>query len=489
MKVRNSIDLFIGGRTVAATSGETFTSVNPATGEVLAEVGVTSAADVDRAVAAAREGFTIWSATTGAERSRVLLRAAAILRERNDDLARLEVRDTGKPIAEALTVDVASGADCLEFFAAAGATLHGEYHDLGGAFAYTRREPLGVCAGIGAWNYPIQIACWKSAPALASGNAMVFKPSELTPLTAMELAAIYTEAGLPAGVFNVVHGGGAVGAALATHPGIAKISLTGSVPTGRRVMAASSETVKAVTLELGGKSPLLVFPDADLDQAVAGALLANFSTQGEICSNGTRVFVHRDVHDRFLDALRTRTEKLVVGDPMDPDTDVGALISEAHLQKVLGYIDAGIAAGARVVCGGRRATGTEFLDGGCFVEPTIFSGCTDDMAIVRDEIFGPVMSVLAFDTEDEAVARANGTEYGLAAGLFTRDVARAHRVAAALEAGIVWVNTYNLTPIEVPFGGVKQSGIGRENGVAALEHFTQRKTVYVETGTLDTPYA
>jgi betaine-aldehyde dehydrogenase len=347
---------------------------------------------------------------------------------------------------------------------------------------------LGVCAGIGAWNYPIQIACWKSAPALACGNAMVFKPSELTPLTAMELAAVFTEAGLPDGVFNVVHGRGPVGAALARHPGIAKISLTGSVPTGKRVMAASADTLKAVTLELGGKSPLLVFEDADLDNAVSAALLANFYTQGEVCSNGTRVFVHRDLHDRFVDALRTRTEKLRIGDPLDPATDVGALVSEAHLQKVLGYIDAGIAAGAHAVCGGRRATGTDVLDRGWFVEPTIFTGCTDDMSIVREEIFGPVMSVLPFATEDEAVTRANATEFGLAAGVFTRDLARGHRVAAALEAGIVWVNTYNLTPIEVPFGGAKQSGIGRENGLAALEHYTQRKTVYVETGDVDAPY-
>jgi betaine-aldehyde dehydrogenase len=483
-----TIGLFIGGTEVPATSGETFTTINPATGEALAEVAHASDADVDRAVAAARAGFAVWSAMSGAARSRVLLRAAAILRDRNDELARLEVQDTGKPIAEATTVDVASGADCLEFFAAAAATLHGEYMDLGGAFAYTRREPLGVCAGIGAWNYPIQIACWKSAPALACGNAMVFKPSELTPLTTMELAAVYAEAGLPDGVFNVVQGDGRVGAALAAHPGIAKISLTGSVPTGKRVMAASADTLKAVTLELGGKSPLLVFEDADLDNAVSGALLANFSTQGEVCSNGTRVFVHCNIHDRFVDALRTRTEKLTIGDPLDPATDVGALISAAHLQKVLGFIDAGVAAGARAVCGGRRATGTDVLDRGWFVEPTIFTGCTDDMAIVREEIFGPVMSVLPFDTEEEAVARANATDYGLAAGLFTRDLARGHRVAAALEAGIVWVNTYNLTPIEVPFGGAKHSGIGRENGLAALEHYTQRKTVYVETGDVDAPY-
>ncbi|MGZ6997192.1 MAG: betaine-aldehyde dehydrogenase [Acidimicrobiia bacterium] len=482
------VGLFVGGCEVRAGSGASFTTSNPATGEVLATVDRADSADVDGAVASAREGFTAWSALTGAARGRILLRAAAILRERNEELARLEVLDTGKPIAEATTVDVISGAECIEYFAGAAATIHGEYHDLGGPFAYTRREPLGVCAGIGAWNYPLQIACWKSAPALACGNAMVFKPSELTPLTAMQLAAIYTEAGVPPGVFNVVQGDGRTGDALIRHPGVAKVSLTGSVPTGKLVMAAAAETLKAVTLELGGKSPLVVFGDADLDHVVSAALLANFYTQGEICSNGTRVFVQRSVHDEFVEALRLRTEAMTIGDPLDPATDVGALISEAHLAKVLGFIDAGVAAGARVVCGGRRATGSDALDRGWYVEPTVFAGCTDEMAIVRDEIFGPVMSVLAFDDEDEVVARANDTEFGLAAGLFTRDLARAHRVAAALEAGIVWINTYNVTPIEIPFGGVKQSGIGRENGLAAIEHYTQRKTVYVETGGVDAPY-
>ncbi len=483
-----SIGLFIGGVEVGATSGETFTTVNPATGETVATVARADSADVDRAVASAREGFVIWSAMTGAERGRVMLRAAAILRERNDELAHLEVLDTGKPIAEASTVDVISGAECIEYFAGAAATIHGEYYDLGGPFAYTRREPLGVCAGIGAWNYPIQIACWKSAPALACGNAMVFKPSDLTPLTAMKLAEIYAEAGLPAGVFNVVHGDGRTGEALVRHPVVAKVSLTGSVPTGKAIMAAAAETLKAVTLELGGKSPLVIFEDADLDSAVSAAMLANFYTQGEICSNGTRVFVHRQVHDAFVDALRTRTETMTIGDPLDPTTDVGALISEAHMNKVLGYVEAGMAEGAQLVCGGHRATGTAVLDRGFFVEPTVFTACTDDMTIVREEIFGPVMSVLAFDAEAEVVDRANDTEFGLAAGVFTRDLARGHRVAAALEAGIVWINTFNITPIEVPFGGVKQSGIGRENSLAAIEHYTQRKTVYVETGSVESPY-
>ena len=483
-----TVGLFIGGVEVAAESGETFTTVNPATQEVLATVARAGAADVDRAVASAREGFAVWSAMTGAERGRIMVRAAAILRERNDELAYLEVLDTGKPIAEASTVDVISGAECIEFFAGAAATIHGEYYDLGGPFAYTRREPLGVCVGIGAWNYPIQIACWKSAPALACGNAMVFKPSDLTPLTAMKLAEIYAEAGIPAGVFNVVQGDGRTGDALVRHPRVAKVSLTGSVPTGKAIMAAAADTLKAVTLELGGKSPLVIFEDADLDHAVSAALLANFYTQGEICSNGTRVYVHRSMHDAFVDALRARTEKMVIGDPLDPRTDVGALISEAHLAKVLGFIDAGIAAGAHVVCGGRRAGGSELIDRGNFVEPTIFTACTDDMSIVQDEIFGPVMSVLAFDDEAEVVTRANATEFGLAAGVFTNDLSRGHRVAAALEAGIVWINTYNITPIEVPFGGVKQSGIGREHSLAAIEHYTQRKTVYVETSGVDAPY-
>ncbi|HJR91795.1 MAG TPA: betaine-aldehyde dehydrogenase [Acidimicrobiia bacterium] len=478
------VRLFIHGEAVEATSGETFETLNPATGEVLTTVDHAGTEDVERAVESAREGFLQWSGLTGAERGRILNRAASLLRDRNDDLARLEVLDTGKPIAEALAVDVASGADCIEYFAGAAATIHGEHYDLGSNFAYTRREPLGVCAGIGAWNYPIQIACWKSAPALACGNSMIFKPAELTPLTAVELAKIYVEAGVPAGVFNVVHGDARTGQALVAHPGISKVSLTGEVGTGKAVMAAAATTLKAVTLELGGKSPMIVFDDADLDNAVSGALLGNFYTQGEICSNGTRVYVHRTVYDDFLARLTARVGKMTIGDPLDPATDVGALISADHRDKVLGYIEAGRRAGARLACGG----GARDDLGGYFVEPTVFADCTDDMTIVNEEIFGPVMAMLAFDTEDEVVARANATPYGLAAGIFTRDVSRAHRVAARLEAGTIWVNTYNITPIEMPFGGYKQSGIGRENSLAAIDHYTQRKAVYVETGDVDAPY-
>jgi len=476
--------LYIHGGYVEATSGETFDTVNPATATTLATVQHACPADVDAAVRSARDGFSTWSAMTGAERGRILLRAAGILRARNDELARLEVLDTGKPIAEAQVVDVISGAECIEFFAGVAPTIHGEHYDFGTNYAYTRREPLGVTAGIGAWNYPLQIACWKSAPALACGNAMVFKPAELTPLTAARLAEVYTEAGVPDGVFNVVQGDGRTGEAMTTHPGIAKVSLTGEVGTGKRVMAAAAGTLKHVTLELGGKSPLIIFDDADVDDAVSAALLANFYTQGEVCSNGTRVYVHASIYDDFIGRLRTRTEKMRIGDPLDPATHVGALISEEHMNKVLSYIELAKASGARLLTGGHRV---ERLPG-YFVAPTVFDGCTDDMTFVREEIFGPVMAVLAFESEDEVIHRANDTVYGLAAGVFTRDLARAHRVVARLEAGTIWVNTYNITPIEVPFGGYKQSGIGRENSLAAIDHYTQRKSIYVETGHVEAPY-
>jgi betaine-aldehyde dehydrogenase len=383
---------------------------------------------------------------------------------------------------------VLSGADCLEYYGGLAATLAGEHLDLGPtAFGYTRREPLGVVAGIGAWNYPIQIACWKSAPALACGNAMLFKPADLTPLSVLELAKAFADAGLPDGVFQVIQGDGATGRLLTRHPGIRKVSLTGAVSTGKAVMADAADTLKYVTLELGGKSPLIVFDDAKLDNAVGGALLANFYSAGEVCSNGTRVFVHRSVKDEFLRRLKVRVEAMRIGDPMDPATQVGALISEAHMEKVLGYIARGRSEGARLVTGGHRVMSGDCARG-FFVAPTIFDGCHDDMTIVRDEIFGPVMSILEFDDEHEVIARANATEFGLSAGVFTNDLTRGHRVIAALEAGTCWLNHYNITPIELPFGGHKRSGLGRENGRAALEHYTQLKSVYVAMGDVDAPY-
>ncbi|MDP3797814.1 MAG: betaine-aldehyde dehydrogenase [Polaromonas sp.] len=468
-------------------SGERFDTLNPATGAVIAGVHDSAEADVNAAVEAAQRGFKIWSAMTGTERGRILHRTAQLLRERNDVLAAIEVQDTGKPWQEAQVVDVASGADCIEYFAGAAATLAGAQYPLKNAFAYTRREPLGVCVGIGAWNYPIQIACWKSAPALAAGNAMIFKPSELTPMTAVKLAEIYLEAGVPPGVFNVLQGRGTTGALLAAHPGVAKVSVTGSIPTGKRVMASAASTLKRVTMELGGKSPLIVFDDADFEQAVTAAMMANFYTQGEICTNGTRVFVQRGIADKFLARLTERTLLLRVGDPTDPATEVGALISAAHRDKVLGYVASGIADGATLVCGGRAVT-VAGCENGNFVAPTIFADCSDGMRIVQEEIFGPVMALLVFDDEAEVIQRANATRFGLAAGVFTRDGARGHRVAASLKAGICWINNYNITPIEIPFGGAGESGIGHENSMVALEHYTQLKTVYVELGQVASGY-
>jgi betaine-aldehyde dehydrogenase len=468
--------------------GDRFVTINPATGAVLAELAVDGAREVDAAVGRARSAQRDWAAMTGTERGRVLHRAAALLRARNAELAELETRDTGKPIQETSVVDVASGADCLEYFAGLAASISGEHIDLGpAAFGYTRREALGVVAGIGAWNYPLQIACWKTAPALACGNAMIFKPAELTPLTAIELGKVFDAAGLPPGLFQVVQGHADTGRLLTRHPGIRKVSLTGEVGTGRAVMGDAAGTLKYVTLELGGKSPLIVFDDAAIDNAVSGALLANFYSAGEVCSNGTRVFVHRSIKDAFIERLRARVGAMRVGDPLDPATQVGALISEAHMEKVLGYIAHGRNEGARLIAGGNRVT-TGDLANGFFVAPTVFDGCHDDMRIVREEIFGPVMTVLDFETEEEVIARANDTEFGLAAGVFTRDLTRGHRVIARLEAGTCWINHYNVTPIELPFGGFKRSGLGRENGRAALEHYTQLKSVYVAMRDVESPY-
>jgi betaine-aldehyde dehydrogenase len=479
---------YVNGAERPASSNESFADINPATGETIALVEQASPSDVEAAVAAAKAAFKIWSRMSGTERGRILRKAADILRARNDEIAWLEVLDTGKPIAEALAVDVASGADCLEFFGGIAAAIHGEHIDLGGqAFAYTRREPLGVCVGIGAWNYPVQIACWKAAPALACGNTMIFKPSEMTPATALCLAEALTEAGAPPGVFNVIQGDRRAGQMLVRHPDVAKVSLTGEVGTGRIIMGDAARTLKHVTMELGGKSPLIVFADADIENAVSATLNANFYTQGEICSNGTRVFVEKSISEAFQKRLAERTAKLKIGDPLDPETHVGALISEGHMNKVLGYIKKGVAEGATLVTGGKRASGAG-LDDGYFVEPTIFAACRDDMSIVAEEIFGPVLSLLEFESEEEVVTRANATEFGLAAGVFTRDLARAHRVVAQLEAGTIWINNYNITPVEVPFGGVKQSGIGRENGLAAINHYSQLKSVYVELGDVATGY-
>ncbi len=479
---------YIGGAYVDASSGETFTSINPANGELLAEVQQCSAADIDAAVAAAKKGQAQWAAMTGIERARILHKAVQILRARNDELAALEVKDTGKPLQEANCVDIVTGADVIEYFAGLADKIEGSYQDLGGGnFFYTRQEPLGIVAGIGAWNYPIQIAMWKSAPALAAGNAMIFKPSEETPLTAAKLAEIYSEAGLPDGVFNVVQGDYRVGQALTAHPEIDKVSFTGSVPTGKVVLKGAADTLKETTMELGGKSPLIIFADTAVEDAVSAAMLANFYTQGEVCTNGTRVFVHEDIYPAFCRELKQRTEAMVIGDPMHLDTQVGAMISQKHMDKVLGYIAAAKQAGATLLCGGERAT-ENGLDQGFFVQPTVFVDNSPEMAHVREEIFGPVMSVMTFNDEASVIAAANDSELGLAAGVFTRDISRAHRVIAQLQAGICWINSWGASPAEMPVGGYKQSGIGRENGMQTLYAYTQTKSVYVQLEDMQRPY-
>ncbi|PTB21873.1 betaine-aldehyde dehydrogenase [Trinickia symbiotica] len=475
--------LFIGGEYVDATSGATFDTLDPATGEKLATVQQASEADVDRAVRSAQQGQRAWAALSPMDRSRILRRAVDLLRARNDELAELEMRDTGKPIAETRAVDIVTGADVIEYYAGLVMAIEGQQIPLRDeSFVYTRREPLGVTAGIGAWNYPIQIACWKSAPALAAGNAMIFKPSEVTPLSALKLAEIYLEAGVPAGVFNVVQGDGRVGAMLSAHAHIAKMSFTGSVETGLKVMSrAGGSSLKEVTMELGGKSPLIVFEDADLDRAADIATGANFFSAGQVCTNGTRVFVHRSIQQAFEARIGERVKRIRIGKPSDPATNFGPLVSRAQLDKVLSFIESGRREGARLVAGGARIVEGEFARG-LFVQPTVFADCRDEMKIVQEEIFGPVMSLLSFETEDEVVARANDTRYGLAAGVVTENLARAHRVIHRLEAGICWVNTWGESPAQMPVGGYKQSGVGRENGLATLEHYTRLKSVQIELG-------
>ncbi|SLN69660.1 NAD/NADP-dependent betaine aldehyde dehydrogenase [Roseovarius albus] len=474
---------YVGGGYLEDASGVSFDCLNPATGDVIARLYNASPQIVERAVACARDAQAIWAATPPAERGRVLRRVADLIRERNEELSVLETLNTGKPISETREADAASGADCLEYFGCHAATLTADHIPLGGDWAYTQREPLGVCLGIGAWNYPIQIACWKAAPALACGNAMIFKPSELTPLTALKLAEILTEAGAPAGLFNVVQGMRETGAALTEHPGIAKVSLTGSVPTGRAVAAAAAGQMKHITMELGGKSPLIIFDDADIDSAVSGAILGNFYSTGQICSNATRVFVHANIKETFLARLAERTAKIKIGDPMMDDTQIGPLVSEAQAEKVQSYIAKAEQEGAT-----RITPALPLPEGATWVSPVVFADVTDEMTIAREEIFGPVMSVLEFQTEEEVIARANSTEFGLAAGVFTSDLARGHRVVSQLKAGTCWINAYNLTPVEMPFGGVGQSGIGRENARAAIEHYSQLKSVYVSMSRFENSY-
>ncbi|WP_171175429.1 betaine-aldehyde dehydrogenase [Ruegeria sp. HKCCD8929] len=475
---------FINGEYVEDTSGKPIDVVYPATGEVIARLHSATPAIVNQALNAAKTAQSAWAALSGTERGRILRRAADIMRERNRELSIIETYDTGKPLQETLVADATSGADALEYFGGLAASLTGEHIPLGGGdFVYTVREALGVCVGIGAWNYPTQIACWKGAPALACGNTMVFKPSETTPLSALQVAEILVEAGAPKGVYNVVQGYGDVGASLVTDPRVAKVSLTGSVPTGRKVYAAAADGMKHVTMELGGKSPMIVFDDADIENAVSGAILGNFYSSGQVCSNGTRVFVQKGIKEAFLNRLSERLATAKIGDPLDEDTNFGPMVSENQMNIVLRYIENGKEEGARLIHGGERIDGDGF-----YLQPTVFADVTDGMTIAREEIFGPVMSVLDFDTEDEVMARANDTEFGLAAGVFTNDLTRAHRIVAGFEAGTCYINSYNLAPVEAPFGGSKMSGVGRENSKLAINHFSEMKTVYVSMNDVEAPF-
>ncbi|KAF1824625.1 aldehyde dehydrogenase [Dissoconium aciculare CBS 342.82] len=475
------------------TTSETFQTINPATGESLGNVCKANQQSVHLAVQSAKEAFPKWSTTPPIERSRILLKAVALLRARNDDIARTETHDTGKAYSETSVVDVVTGADVLEYYAnlIASGGLNGETTQLRpDAWVYTTKAPLGVCAGIGAWNYPIQIALWKSAPCLAAGNCMVYKPSEFTPLHALTLAEIYAEAGVPPGVFNVVQGAGDVGAMLTSHPDVAKVSFTGQVSTGGKVAGAAAAGMKYVTMELGGKSPCIILPDAPLENAVDGAMMANFYSTGQVCTNGTRVFVPRSMLSSFETRLLEKLRNIRSGDLFDPDTNFGPLVSRVHHEKVLKYIRHGITQDrARLIAGGPEppVLPAGISSRGFWVQPTVFSDCTDNMKITTDEIFGPVLCILPYDDnsadwQTTLLRRANATKLGLAAGVFTRDLDAAHRFIAGLEAGITWINTWGESPAEMSVGGWKLSGLGVENGRRGLENWVQNKSTLVEMG-------
>jgi acyl-CoA reductase-like NAD-dependent aldehyde dehydrogenase len=473
--------LLIGGEWRDAEGGKTMPVVNPATEEVIAEVASASRADVDAAVRAARAAFDgPWGQMSARERGRLVWKLGERLLEKADEVARLETLHNGKPIMESRHVEIPMAAECLQYFAGWADKIHGETVPVKGkALVYTLREPLGVVAAIVPWNFPLLLAVWKVAPALATGNTVILKPASQTPLTAIALGELAIDVGFPPGVLNVVTGSGAtVGQAIVEHPGISKVAFTGDTSTGKGIMRSAADTLKHLTLELGGKSPNIVFPDADLDAAVRGATVGIFYGKGEVCAAGSRLLVDKSIKDQFIAKVAERTKKMVPGDPMDPKTRLGAISSKGQMERVLGYIDTARQEGASLVAGGSRAdigTGK-----GYFLQPTVFADVTPSMTIAREEIFGPVLAAIEFADVDEAIARANDSVYGLAAGVWTKDIKKAHYVASKLQAGTVWVNTYNVYDTAAPFGGYKQSGFGREMSLHALEHYTQVKTVWVD---------
>jgi aminomuconate-semialdehyde/2-hydroxymuconate-6-semialdehyde dehydrogenase len=470
---------FIGGAFAPPASGTYFDDVEPATGNVIAEIPDSDARDVDAAVQAAKRAFPAWSKTPAEQRSRILLKLADLIEKNFDELARCESQDNGKPLSLAKRMDIPRAVANFRFFATAILHHASEAHVTdSAALNYTLRQPVGVAGLISPWNLPLYLLSWKIAPAIASGNTCVAKPSELTPLTAHRLAELSLEAGVPEGVLNIVHGTGPkAGAAICEHADVPLISFTGGTVTGAKVAAAAAPMFKKLSLELGGKNPNVIFADADLDEAIATSIRSSFWNQGEICLCGSRIFVERPVYDEFVERFTAETRRLRVGDPMDEGTDVGALISEQHLEKVLRYVALAQDEGGTIATGGRRVDRP-----GYFVEPTIVTGLGCECRVLQEEIFGPVVTVTPFDGDDEAVRFANSTRYGLSATVWTRDLKRAHRVAAELHAGTVWINCWLLRDLRVPFGGVKDSGVGREGGFDSLEFFTEAKNVCVKLG-------
>ncbi len=472
----------IGGELVAPRGGQYLDNVEPATGRAYARVPDSDAADVETAVAAAEAAFPAWSHTPADERSRVMLRLADLIECRLEEFARAESIDTGKPIAVARSVDIPRAVKNFRFFATAiqhtGSQLHATDHE---ALNYTLRRPRGVAGLVSPWNLPLYLLSWKAAPAIATGNTAVAKPSELTPMTAYLLAEVAGEAGLPPGVLNVVHGTGPVaGEAIVTHPRVTTLSFTGSTATGRRIASHAGPAFKKLALEMGGKNPNIVFADADLDAALDGSLRAAFANQGQICLCGPRVYVERPAYEDFVDRLVAGARTLRIGDPLEEATQQGALVSKAHFDKVMGYIELARREGGTIRCGGRRSSALPArCKGGYFIEPTVVTGLPADCRTNQEEIFGPVVTVAPFDSEAEVIEYANATPYGLAASVWTESLSRAHRVADAIAAGTVWINCWMLRDLRVPFGGVKQSGVGREGGEEAIRFFTEPKNVCV----------
>jgi acyl-CoA reductase-like NAD-dependent aldehyde dehydrogenase len=462
-----------------------FDTINPATGEVLTQIAAASSADVDRAVDAARRALEDrngpWRKLSASERGRLIWKLADLLEKNIDEFAELETLDNGKPIFESRYVDMPMVIDVLRYYAGLATKIHGEtVNTLETAFTYTLREPVGVVGLIVPWNFPLLLASWKVGPALACGNTIVWKPASLTSLTTLRFGKLAIEAGLPAGVINIVTGPGEVGRTMVKHPGIDKIAFTGSTAVGQEIMRSAADTVKRITLELGGKSPNIVFADSDIDNAVKGAITGIFYGKGEVCNAGSRLFLESKVKDEFTEKLVARAAKMRPADPLDPKTRLGAIVSQEQMQTVLGYIEAGKKDGAKLMAGGTRVS----VNGGkgFFIEPTIFGDVKNDMTIAREEIFGPVLSVLSFDDIDEVIEQANNNPYGLAAAVWTRDVKKAHSVSRRLKAGTVWINTYGLMDASLPFGGYKSSGFGRELGMHAIEHYTELKTVWLNIG-------